>query len=317
MPEFAPIYKEGLMAFERNTVFCVAVLAASLGSSAMAAEPYPNGKLLIEPSALADRPSAFKILDARPRDDYDVEHIPEAVWVPHHDWEKAFHEDEGRNRKVWQSRIAKLGISSGSAVVVYDDNLSKDAARIWWILRHFGVKDARLLNGGWKGWSSGGFPTSREEPNVVASDFRLTPEVTLFRDLSDTLRDVKQGSAVQIVDARSHDEHCGIELLSNARGGSIPGAKHLEWSDLLDKQTARFKTVDELRRLFDEAGIDPTQRTVTHCQSGGRASVMAFGLELMGGERVANYYRGWSEWGNTPEAPIAITKPANVVPTSE
>ena len=97
-----------------------------------------------------------------------------------------------------------------------------------------------------------------------------------------------------------------MEKRDNKRGGAIPGAKHLEWSDLIDEETQRFKRPEELRRLFDQAGIDLTRPTVSHCNGGGRASVMAFGLELMGAQDVRNYYRGWGEWGNTPGVPVEI-----------
>jgi len=86
------------------------------------------------------------------------------------------------------------------------------------------------------------------------------------------------------------------------------GAKHLEWSDLLDKDTQRFKPADELRKLFKEAGIDLYEPTATHCQSGGRASVMAFGLELMGAKDVSNYYKSWAEWGNADDTLIVTSK---------
>jgi 3-mercaptopyruvate sulfurtransferase SseA len=46
------------------------------------------------------------------------------------------------------------------------------------------------------------------------------------------------------------------------------------------------------------------------CQSGGRASVMPFGLELMGTKDVANYYAGWSEWGNADDTPIKTRGPS-------
>jgi thiosulfate/3-mercaptopyruvate sulfurtransferase len=88
------------------------------------------------------------------------------------------------------------------------------------------------------------------------------------------------------------------------RGGAIPGAKHLEWSDLLDKKTQRFKSPAALSRLFKQAGIDPKKPAVTYCQSGGRASVMAFALELMGAKGVQNYYPGWAEWGNAADTPV-------------
>jgi len=114
---------------------------------------------------------------------------------------------------------------------------------------------------------------------------------------------------LQIIDARSEGEFCGTEKSNNKRAGAIPGAKHLEWIDLLDKNSQRFKSAGEINKLLADAGIDLNEKTTAHCQSGGRASVMAFGLELMGAKDVSNYYRSWSEWGNTSDTPIVPGKP--------
>jgi len=88
------------------------------------------------------------------------------------------------------------------------------------------------------------------------------------------------------------------------RNGAIPGAIHKEWTEVIDKKTQRFKSPEELSKLFEEAGIDLNKSSVTYCQSGGRAAVMAFALELMGGKSVRDYYRSWSEWGNAEDTPI-------------
>ena len=58
--------------------------------------------------------------------------------------------------------------------------------------------------------------------------------------------------------------------------------------------------------LLEQAGIDLNRPTASHCNGGGRASVMAFGLELMGAEDVRNYYRGWGEWGNSKDTPVIV-----------
>jgi thiosulfate/3-mercaptopyruvate sulfurtransferase len=47
---------------------------------------------------------------------------------------------------------------------------------------------------------------------------------------------------------------------------------------------------------------------ITYCQSGGRAAVLAFGLELMGAKDVRNYYKSWAEWGNAPDTPVEVPK---------
>src|SRR5207248_2451846 len=104
--------------------------------------------------------------------------------------------------------------------------------------------------------------------------------------------------------ARSDDEFLGAASGAK-RQGCIPGAVHLEWSDLIDARTQKLKPAAEISKLLQQAGIDPQKPVVTYCQSGGRASVAAFVVELMGGEKVKNYYRSWAEWGNADDTPVA------------
>jgi len=246
----------------------------------------------------------FVILDARAQKSYQQEHIPAARWVDHTAWAGAF--GDGQDAEGWSKRIGESGIAADSTVVIYDDKGMKDAARIWWILRYWGVKDVRLLNGGWKTWSAERFPTTNETPGPVATtEFKATAHAERLANKQQML-DLLHDSGVQILDTRSEKEFCGIDAQKNKRAGNIPGAKHLEWSDLIDQQTDRFKKSDELLALFEKAGISLAQPTACHCQSGGRASVMAFGLELMGAKDVRNYYLGWSEWGNVTDTPVVV-----------
>ncbi len=284
---------------------------ALLGSlSARASEKYPSGKLLVEPAELTElaRQRKVVLLDARSRDAYEERHIPGARWVDHDTWAKAF--EDGGNGPAWSERIGGLGIGNGATVVVYDDQMSKNAARIWWILRYYGLRDARLLNGGWIAWLKVSLPTEQQVPEFEPARFESKIRAARLSSTADVLDSLKQGN-LRVLDTRSFGEHCGVEKLKNARGGAVPGALHLEWSDLLDEETHRFKSPGELRSLFREAGIELAAPIITHCQSGGRASVMVFGLELMGGKDVKNYYRGWSAWGNSETTPIEEKKPAN------
>ncbi len=272
------------------------------GPAAGAAE-YAHPELLLEPAELANLEVAeqFVILDARPQEQYDQAHVPGARRVDHDAWKKAF--GEGQDIEGWSQRIGELGIGPDSKVVVYDDKGMKDAARIWWILRYWGIENARLLNGGWRGWQSAELPTTTATPPPSRVEFKATPRPDRLATKQQIL-DLLPEDKLQIVDARSEDEFCGIDTRRNKKGGAIPGARHLEWSDLIDQETQRFRDPVQLRRLFDQAGIDLTRPTASHCNGGGRAAVMAFGLELMGAQEVRNYYRGWSEWGNAEDTPV-------------
>ena len=146
---------------------------------------------------------------------------------------------------------------------------------------------------------------ARAKP-AAAADFTAVPagqQLVLKSQLLDALK----GQPPQIIDTRSEKEHCGLDPLKNKRAGAIPGAKHLDWVDLLDKETHRFKSPGQLRQLFQAAGIDPAKPAIAHCQSGGRSSVMVFVLELIGAKHAGNYYAGWAEWGNAEDTPIVAS----------
>jgi thiosulfate/3-mercaptopyruvate sulfurtransferase len=270
---------------------------------------YPRAELLTEATELAKPDAArdLRVLDARPREKYDAGHVPGAVWVDHAAWSKLF--AAGQERGPWAKKIGEVGIDTGTPVVVYDDAAAKDAARIWWILRYWGVKDVRLLNGGWGAWQAAGGAVGKDEPKVTATTPSLRAQGERLASKDDVLGLVKgKGKDVQIIDARSAAEHCGDEKLAR-RSGAIPGAVNLDWTDLVEKKSQRFKGPEELARLFKEAGIDVSKPAVAHCQSGGRSSVMIFAMELMGAKDVRNYYKSWAEWGNDPDTPIVTPKP--------
>jgi thiosulfate/3-mercaptopyruvate sulfurtransferase len=270
---------------------------------------YPHAKLLVETVEL-NKPEFAKqlvILDARAKSKFEQGHIPNAVWVDHAAWSKRF--GEGTDPKGWSSWISSLGIDRNSKIVVYDDSMSKDAARIWWILRYWGLEDVRLLNGGWAIWIRESMPVEKGAGRTpTQSDFAAIA-VSKRLATKQSLLDSLAKSSVQIIDARSEGEFCGTETLRNKKAGAIPGAKHLEWSDLLDNHTQKFKSAQQIQKLFADAGVDIHKPTATHCQGGGRAAVMAFGLELMGATDVSNYYKSFGEWGNADDTPVEPGKP--------
>jgi thiosulfate/3-mercaptopyruvate sulfurtransferase len=265
---------------------------------------YPRAHLLLEPSELAKPEVAkgFRILDARPKSDYEKGHLPNAVWIDHDAWSKAF--AQGQDLRQWLELISRLDIDAANTrVVIYDDQSTNRAARMWWILRYWGIRDVKLMNGGWKGWAAAHGPVTQDVP-VAAVNLTLIisphPErLAVKAQLLDSL----SKHQFQIIDARSESEYCG-EANTAKRNGAIPGAIHKEWTEVIDKKTQRFKNPEELSKLFEDAGIDLNRSSVTYCQSGGRAAVMAFALELMGVKSVRNYYRSWSEWGNAENTPI-------------
>ena len=286
------------------------VLAVLLGPAQEGRKPatYARPRLLIDAAELAKPEAArkFRILDVRSLDEYKRGHIVHASTIDTPAWHKEF--TAGPDKKTWEKRLGQLGIDADTPVVVYGDD-PREAARVWWILRFWGIRDVRLLNGGWKAWKEAGGRTDTglyTEPYYDPKESKLSPLTDCLADKEELLENVKR-KRFQVADARSEKEYRGEEKKAK-RGGAIPGACRLEWVEVIDPKTQRFKGPVELAKVIKEAGIDLGRPTVTYCQSGGRASVLAFALELMGAKDVRNYYRSWNEWGNDPDTPIVVPK---------
>jgi len=268
-----------------------------------AADAYPNPRILIEADALPKLdPKAAVILDARDEKAYLAGHVPGAIRLPTAEWSKAVPDTP----EAWAKRLAQLGVRTDTPVVVYAGADIRDAARAWWLLKYAGAEDVRLLNGGYPAWEKAGGKAETKEnaarPVEPGKPAVRTDRLAEKKDVQAILKD----KSSQILDARSEGEYCGTAGAAT-RKGHIPGAVALEWSDLLTPDK-KFKSPDELRKLFVERKVDLDKPAVTYCQSGGRAAVLAFGLELMGAKHVRNYYKSWAEWGNAGDTPVEVPK---------
>ena len=119
------------------------VLSASPGAG------FPRPELLMEACELTVCPSRLTIVDVRPRSEHESGRIPGAIWIDIRAWEKLF--DPG-DAAGWSQRLGDAGLDPRESVVVHGGDDVRDAARLWWILRYWGFRDVRLLNGGWAAW---------------------------------------------------------------------------------------------------------------------------------------------------------------------
>lgn len=292
----------------RRLLLALAICTAPLVSGPTRAQSpearsRPTPPVLLSHDELQRRLSdpGLRLLDARPRAEYDKGHLPGAVWVDVKAAEKLAARPGGlSDRAAWEAWAAPLGIGPDTLVLVYDGKRQLDAARTWWLLRYLGLDRVGLVDGNFPLWQSSGRPVGKEVPAVAQGPLKVSFRADRLAT-RDEVREAVTSGRVRIVDARSQAEHTGKEKLSR-RAGHIPGACLLEWSGLVDRD-GRFLAPDAIRARLDEQGILPAQPVITHCQGGGRASVDAFALELLG-IRTRNYYLGWSDWGNAEDTPV-------------
>ncbi len=218
--------------------------------------------LLIEPEELQKKLKqlGLRVLDTRPQTYYAKGHLPGAVRVDVKAWQQIGSKDGGfHDAKAWGKEVSQLGISVGSQVVVYGSNLP-DTARIWWTLKYLGLQNVTILDGGWELWIKEKRPSDTSTPTIEIVNFEPKFQTDRLEEI-DTLKKSLQCGKVMVVDARSKGEFTGDDLRGK-RGGHIPGAKHLEWKELL-AEDGRFKSPEQSRALFRQRGILPDQTAVT------------------------------------------------------
>lgn len=213
-------------------------------------------------------------------------------------------------REEFEELMSTSGIGNGTTVVLYGDNNNWFAAWAFWQMKIYGHPDVRLMNGGRTKWLAEGREVSAREPSPVHTSYVATaPDTSLRAMLPQVLDSVSSGDA-DLVDVRSPAEFSG-EILSPAglpetcqRGGHIPGASNIPWGKAC-ADDGTFKTADELRKLYRDAGISGDKPVIAYCRIGERSSHSWFVLKyLLGLENVTNYDGSWTEWGNLVGAPL-------------
>lgn len=242
---------------------------------------------------------------------YERGHIPGAV---NFRWHTDFVDPVNRDivqKKRFEELVRAAGINDDSTIVLYGDKNNWFAAWGVWIFKTYGAKDVRILNGGRDKWVKEGRALTPQVPAPTKGRFTATAANRSLRAfLPDVLRVAKkQDKATKLVDIRSTDEFSG-RIFAPAgfqelaiRAGHVPGAKNVPWGTAVNSD-GTFKSIEELRRIYAEQGIDGKSPVITYCRIGERAAHTWFVLSQILGYNVKLYDGSWTEYGNSVGVPI-------------
>ena len=178
------------------------------------------------------------------------------------------------------------------------------------MLRLFGHDNVALLDGGLPRWKEEGWPLDTSAPAIPPRRFTARFDPALVRDKAALIADLGSGHE-QVVDARAAGRFEGSaeETWPGRRRGHIPGSRNVPFDRVTDPRTRQLRSAEELRHLFEEAGVRLDRPVVASCGSGVTACALAFALHLIGHPGAAIYDGSWSEWG-LPDGPPIETGPA-------
>lgn len=240
---------------------------------------------------------------------YEKGHVPGAVRI---DWKTELQDPVRRDyvdKQGFERLLSEKGISNDDTVVLYGGNNNWFAAYAYWYFKVYGHDDVRLLDGGRKKWELESRELVSETKARAKTTYRAKEPRTDIRAFRDEV--VAAIGKDNLIDVRSPDEYAG-RLLAPAhlpqeqaqRAGHVPTAKNIPWSKAANED-GTFKSDDELRKLYGDAGVDLGRDTIAYCRIGERSAHTWFALhELLGLGNVKNYDGSWTEYGSLVGVPI-------------
>lgn len=284
--------------------------------AAAAPEPKVRSDMLVSTNWLAQhlRDANIVILHvSRDRKAFDEGHIPGARFLALSDI--AITRDGILNElppaATLKAVFERAGVSDDSRVILYGDTSVLPATRAYFTLDYLGHESTALLDGGLPKWMKESRPMVKDAPEVTQGRFtpRPRPEVVVdinaVKDLSFAATNAPNSSPI-LVDARTANEFNGGTQASSEipRPGHIPGAANVYWMDgQVSKNDMTLMTPEDLRKLYEAAGVKPDRPAVTYCNTGMQASQSYFTLKYLGYD--ARMYDGsFSEWSNAKDAAV-------------
>ncbi|MGW4482262.1 sulfurtransferase [Amycolatopsis sp. NPDC004368] len=242
---------------------------------------------------------------------YDAGHIRGAVKL---DWRNDLQDGVRRdfvNKAAFEKLLSEKGISNDDRVILYGGNNNWFAAYAYWYFKLYGHENVQLLDGGRKKWELDGRELNADDVKREPTTYTAKEQDLSLRAFRDEV--VQSIGAKNFVDVRSPDEFSG-KLLAPAHlpqeqsqvPGHIPGALNVPWAKVANED-GTFKTEDEIKDLYTEAGIDDSKATIAYCRIGERSSIAWFALhELLGYADVKNYDGSWTEYGSLVGVPVEL-----------
>ena len=252
--------------------------------------------------------SDLVILDLGPeKEDYDKGHIAGARYVDWVDDITDLEQSERYNvadRDKIQALLRRVGATSDSRIVLYDDMDTRVSTRMYWTLKYYGVESLQILNGGRRAWKAAGKEFTSDATTVTVSNIKLEKANQKMSIDIDSIADRLQDPKVSLIDGRPVKQFSGEEAgkvfhtgALHEKKGHIPGAVNIFWKDNFNSD-GTFKSKEELEKLYKD--VTGSEEVVTYCNEGLHAAPPWFVMsELLGHGNVRVYDSSLSEWANS------------------
>lgn len=252
---------------------------------------------------------------------YQKGHIPNAVFL---DWKTQISDANRKDlfnlppQKDVEKLLSNLGVTPEMTVVIADNRSNRLSTRLFWTLKVYGHRRIRILNGGVQAWQKAGKQLTSSIVAPLPTVYKVAPESARWAaaNFIDTpaVKD-SLGKGTVLIDGRPKPQYTGAEPgiafhtnKPHKRFGHIESAINVPWKANFTED-GKFKSVEELREVYAQAGITPDQEIVTYCNEGLHAAPAWFVLkELLGFPNVKLYDDSMGVWANRDDTPMQRTQ---------
>eukprot|EP00357_Protocruzia_adherens_P027961 CAMPEP_0115023380 /NCGR_PEP_ID=MMETSP0216-20121206/32346_1 /TAXON_ID=223996 /ORGANISM="Protocruzia adherens, Strain Boccale" /LENGTH=346 /DNA_ID=CAMNT_0002396713 /DNA_START=14 /DNA_END=1054 /DNA_ORIENTATION=- len=187
-------------------------------------------------------------------------------------------------------------INDNSQIVLYDNFGGTGSSRGYWTLTTYGVKNVKILNGGFMKWKKDKLPIEKgpmekKEVTINQPKFRLNP--MQLATVSDVIKVVLGVSAAQLVDVRpeeEYEEHC-----KDGSWAHIPATKNVYFKDFIAPNKT-WQHVEEIKEALHKGDTWEHRPIITSCLTGMSASIGFVALKKIGMQDVSVYDGSWTEY---------------------
>ncbi|PSB28957.1 sulfurtransferase [Stenomitos frigidus] len=234
------------------------------------------------------------------QEQYQAGHIPGAVYLDlNQNLSSPIGKHGGRHPlpDVAQlaSRLSTMGVHSSpepTLVVAYDDSRLAFASRLWWLLRYLGHDRVAVLDGGFAGWNTAGYPVTQAVPPPKAGTFVPRPNPDQVVNI-EAVKARNGSSGVVLVDSREPERYRGEHEPIDPIAGHIPGAVNYPWQEVTDANGYALPLAAQRERWET---VQSAEEILVYCGSGVTACANLLSLELAGIQTGKLYAGSWSDW---------------------
>jgi len=192
-------------------------------------------------------------------------------------------------------KLTSFGISMDKEIIIFGaaQNGWGDEGRILWELNVAGYENAKMVNGGYDALVKAGLTIAKGAAAPVPSEVKIVELNNEHNINTDALK--AEYNNFKVVDVRADEEYEGQTLYGEAKGGHLPNAIQIKFTDLFSED-GTLKSNKDIETMFTENGIAKGDKVVTYCTAGIRSAYMQLILEMCGFENTYNYDESYYRW---------------------